>query len=104
VSCRVRHLDAPGLRPDLLPSGRRSFRRDEDEDKNLARVGSLERGKPILLLVETLRLRCCGRCGARKTQGRERRSDIGFGHGRRGESPREVKTQERIGSNRSGNP
>jgi hypothetical protein len=67
------------------------------------RVGSLERGQPIFLLADTLRHRFRGRFGARGTKVRERRPRKWHGHGRRREHPREVKTQERIGSIYSGN-
>jgi hypothetical protein len=117
VRRRVRHSIAPGLRPGPIP--RRSRQAASvvgggqaretarpaggDEDRNLARAGSLERGKPILLRVDTLRHAGQGRFGASVPQVRERRPYDGYGHGRRGEDPREVKTQERIGSNLPGN-
>jgi hypothetical protein len=76
-----------------------------DEDKNLERVGSLERGKPILLLQRDSEARRSRPSSyAREIQVRERRLHVWCGHGRRGEHPREVKTQERIGSICSGNP
>jgi hypothetical protein len=45
--------------------GFRPGRRNEDEDKNLERVGSLERGKPILPHGDTLRHGFHGCFGAR---------------------------------------
>jgi hypothetical protein len=76
-----------------------------DEDKNLGRVGSLERGKPIFLLQrDSEARRSRPSLYARGIQVRERRLHVWCGHGRRGEYPREVKTQERIGSICSGNP
>jgi hypothetical protein len=82
--------------------GQRPIRRDEDEDENLGRVGSLERGKPIFLLTETLRHRQRSRFGAFGVEVLERRPGIWSGRGRKGENPREVKSQERIGSNHHG--
>jgi hypothetical protein len=70
-----------------------------DKDRDLERVGNLERGKPIFLFIETLWHRQQGRFGVRVAQVRERRARNWRGHGRKGENPREVKTQERIGSN-----
>jgi hypothetical protein len=75
----------------------------EDEDGNLEGVGSLERGEPTILLTDTLRHRFRGRFGVPGKKVRERRPRIGHGRGRKGEHPREMKTQERIGSIRSGN-
>jgi hypothetical protein len=76
-----------------------------DEDKNLGRVGSLERGKPIFLLQRDSEARISRSSSyAHEIQVRERRPHVWCGHGRRGEHPREVKTQERIGSICSGNP
>jgi hypothetical protein len=70
-----------------------------DEDKNLGRVGSLERGKPIFLLQrDSEARRSRPSLYVRGIQVRERRSHVWCGHGRKGEHPREVKTQERIGS------
>jgi hypothetical protein len=91
VTHRVRHFEA-AIR-----------RRGEDEDGNLGGVGSLERDKPTFLLIETLRHRRRGRFGVRRVQVRERRLHIRCGRGRKGEHPREMKTQERIGSCRRGN-
>jgi hypothetical protein len=79
------------------------FSVDGDEDGDLGRVGSLERGQPILLLADTLRHRPPDRLGAPEVEVRERRSYKRYDRGNRGEHPREVKTQERIGSNRPGN-
>jgi hypothetical protein len=90
----------------LFPKGNilkaQLIRWDEDEDKNLARVGILAREKPIFLLIETLGHRHVGRFGAHRVQVRERRLSNRPSHGRRGENLREMKTQERIGSNRRG--
>jgi hypothetical protein len=86
----------PGWSASAVPAG-------EDEDKDLGRVGSLERGQPIFLLADTLRHGFRGRFGACETKVRERRPRKWHGRGRRGENPREVKTHERIGSIRSGN-
>jgi hypothetical protein len=46
---------APG--PGIEGLGSRSVAsgQGEDEDRDLGRVGSLERGKPIILFIETLR-------------------------------------------------
>jgi hypothetical protein len=82
--------------------GQRPIRRDEDEDENLGRVGSLERGTPIFLLTETLWHRHRGRFGALGVEVLERRPGVWSGRGRKGENPREVKSQERIGSNHLG--
>jgi hypothetical protein len=68
-----------------------------DEDGNLARVGSLARDEPILLLIETLGHRRQRRFGVAGEKVRERRPFKRFGRGRRGEYPREMKTHERIG-------
>jgi hypothetical protein len=40
-----------------IPEGDGFFILSGDEDKNLERVGLLERGKPIFLFIETLRHR-----------------------------------------------
>jgi hypothetical protein len=82
--------------------GQRPIRRDEDEDGDLGRVGSLERGKPSFLFIETLWHRHRGRFGAPGVEVRERRPVIWSGRGRKSENPREVKSQERIGSNHLG--
>jgi hypothetical protein len=71
-----------------------------DEGEDLERVGSLERDQPILLLIETLRHKFFGPFRRPKTEVRERRQCIWHGRGRRGENPKEMKTQERIGSSR----
>jgi hypothetical protein len=47
-----------------------------DEDGNLGRGGSLERDKPIFLLIETLRHRRSDRFGVRADEVRERRAHI----------------------------
>jgi hypothetical protein len=80
----------------------RPQRRCEDEDENLERVGSLARGKLIFRFVDTLRHDGRGHLGALDGKVRERRLGIRPGYGRRGENPREMKTQERIGSNHFG--
>jgi len=92
--CSVQTPGAEGARP---------IRCEGDEDEDLGGVGSLERGKPILLLTDTLGHSRHGHLGARADQVRERRLRKRRGRGRRGEDLREVKTQERIGSNRRGN-
>jgi hypothetical protein len=100
VSKRFR---VPRHRPSKVGTEKRSFRRGGDEDRNLGRVGSLERGKPIFLLTDTLWHGRDDHFGARRVQVRERRLRKWRGRGRKGEYPRGVKTQERIGSNRRGN-
>lgn len=50
---------------------------DEDEDRDLERVGSLERGQPIFLLADTLERRCSGRLGVPYGEAQERRRGIG---------------------------
>jgi len=57
--------------PDV--EGNVGFRREEDEDENLGRVGSLARGQPIFPFIETLRHSYGTRFGMHRNEVRERR-------------------------------
>jgi len=64
---------------------------EQDKDRNLAKVGSLARDKPILLPIDTLRHKQQGVSAFSCSSAREETMQR-HGHGRKGEYPRELKT------------